>query len=346
MEKKMMVISTSSFLKALLVLVLVGLVFLIWDILLLFFIALLLAALIMPLADWAEKKKIPRGLSVFLVYVVAIGIFVGVVALLVPPIIEQVSQLVGNYDVYAGKAMDLLAWFKNLGLHYGFWEPLSKMIPGTLQTGVLTAQKFVGSIFGVFEGLASFILILVMTFYIVAEEENFKKLVRYFTPVEYRPYFGVLWSKTKEKLSFWLRGQLFLDLIVGAMSYIGLLIIGAPYALLLGVLSGLFETVPYAGPIFSAVASVVLIVLQTGDWFMGLLALLVFIVIQQVENNFLVPKVMKKAVGIDPIVSILSLLIGYRLLGVTGAVIAIPLMAVVSVVCVEVFNWRAKKESK
>jgi len=342
----MMIISTSSFLKALAILILVGLVFLIWDILLLFFIALLLAALIMPLADWAEKKKIPRGLAVFLVYIIATGVFVGIVALLVPPIIDQVTQLIGNYELYANKAASLLAWFKNLGLHYGFWEPLSKMIPSTLESGVLTAQKFVGSIFGLFEGLASFILILVMTFYIVAEEDNFKRLVRYFTPVEYRPYFGSLWSKTKEKLSFWLRGQLFLDLIVGALSYIGLLIIGAPYALLLGVLSGLFETIPYAGPIFSAVAAIVLIVLQTGDWFMGFLALIVFVIIQQLENNFLVPKVMKKAVGIDPIVSILSLLIGYRLLGVTGAIIAIPLVAVVSVVCVEVFNWRAKTESK
>lgn len=339
-----MVISTSSFLKALAILVLIGLIFLIWDILLLFFISLLLAALIMPLADWAEKKKIPRGLTVFLVYIVALGLFVGVVALLVPPIISQFTQLVGNFDAYKDKALALLSWVKELGLRYGFWDPLSKVIPGTLETGVTTAQKFVGSVFGVFEGIASFILILVMTFYVVAEEDNFKKLVRYFTPVEYRPYFGSLWRKTKEKLSFWLRGQLLLDLIVGVMSYLGLLVIGVPYALLLGVLSGLFETIPYAGPIFSAVAAILLTVLQTGDWFKGFLVLILFVIIQQLENNLLVPKIMKKAVGIDPIVSILSLLVGYRLLGVTGAILAIPLMAVVSVIWTEIINWRSKTE--
>ena len=339
-----MVISTSSFLKALVVLVLVGLIFLIWDILLLFFISLLLAALIMPLADWAEKKKIHRGLAVILVYIVFFGLFFGIVALLVPPIIDQASQLVGNFDSYKDKVVMAIAWLKELGLRYGFWDSLSKVLPSTLETGVNTAQKVVGSLFGFFDGLASLILILVMAFYIVAEENSLKKLISYFVPLEFRPYFGNLWVKTKEKLSFWLRGQLILDLVVGVMSYIGLLIIGVPYALLLGLLSGLFETIPYAGPIFSSVVAFILTVLQTGDWFKGFLVLVLFVVIQQTENNFLVPKIMKKAVGIDPIVSILSLLIGYRLLGIIGAVLAIPLMAVVSVVWMEVINWRNKKE--
>ncbi|HPV70452.1 MAG TPA: AI-2E family transporter [Candidatus Magasanikbacteria bacterium] len=344
MEKKVTIISFSSFLKALAIVLFLGLVYLIWDILLLFLIALLVAALILPLVDWASKKKIPRSLTVLLLYVVFFGVFIGVIALLIPPIVSQFSQLSANYGAYKDKLINLFSWFKDIGLHYGFWEPLSKFIPETFGTGIYTAQKFMGSIFGIFAGVGSLFLVLVMTFYIVAEEDNFKKLIKYFTPSEYQPYFSKLWAKIKEKLSLWIRGQLLLDLIVGLLSYFGLLAIGVPYALLLGVLSGLFESIPYAGPIFSSIVAVILTILQTGDWFKGLLVLGLFVIIQQLENNLLVPKIMQKAAGVNPIVSILSLLVGYRLLGVVGAILAIPLMTIVSVIWVEIIAWRTKSQ--
>lgn len=346
MQKQFITISTSSFLKALLILVILGLVYLIWDILLLFFVALLLAALIMPLADWASTKKIPRGLTVFLVYLIALGLVVGVVALLVPPIVSQVSQLSGNFELYRDKALSFLYWAKDLAVHYKVWDSISKIIPSTLADGVGTAQKVVGTVFGFLDGIGSLVLILVMAFYVVAEEESFKRLIRYFTPTEYQPYFGSLWRRIKEKLGYWLRGQLLLDFVVGAVSYVGLLIIGVPYALLLGLLAGIFETIPYAGPVFSAVIAVVLTILQTGNWVLTFFVLILFIAIQQLENNFLVPQIMKRAIGLDPIISILSLLIGYRLLGIIGAILAIPLMAVFSVVWSEVLVWRSKQVKK
>src|SRR3989339_218730 len=266
MQKQFITISTSSFLKAVLILVIIGLVYLIWDILLLFFVALLLAALIMPLADWASAKKIPRGLTVFLVYLFALSLVVGVVALLVPPIINQITQVFGNFDLYKDKTIGFLSWAKDLAVHYKVWDPVSKIIPSTLADGVGTAQKVVGTVFGFLGGIGSLVLVLVMAFYIVAEENSFKKLVCYFTPPEYQPYFGSLWHRIKEKLGYWLRGQLLLDIIVGATSYIGLLIIGVPYALLLGLLAGIFETVPYAGPIFSAVLAIALMAVLSVVW--------------------------------------------------------------------------------
>lgn len=342
-NKQIISISTFSFLKALIIIIIIGLIYLIWDILLLFLIALLLAALIVPLADWGKKKKIPRGLTVLIVYTLFLGVVGGLIALLVPPIIAQATQLIDNLGIYSAKIISSLNTLKNLGVHYGVWDNFSKLIPSTLQTGWGTAGKVMDSIFGFFGGVSALILILVIAFYVVVEEDNFKKIVYRFLPADYHSYFSQLWSRMKEKLGFWLRGQLLLNLIVGAMVYIGLLLLGVPYALLLGVLAGLFETIPYAGPFFSAVVAVLLTFLQTGDWFKPLLVMILFIVIQQLENNLIVPKIMQKAVGIDPIISILSLLVGYRLLGVPGALLAIPLVVVLSVVWSEILEWKSKK---
>jgi len=339
-------INTATFLRALVILIFVGLVFLIWDILLLFFVAMLLSALIIPFADWGLKRKIPRGLSVLFIYIIALGIVFGLAALLVPPIISQSFQIINNFGAYQDKIISSFSAFKDLGIQYGIWDNLVKILPSALGGGVSTAQKVVGTVFNFLGGIGSAVLVLVMTFYIVVEEDNFKKLFSHFIPLDYQSYFGQMWFKVKEKMGFWLRGQLFLDFIIGAMSYIGLLILDVQYALLLGVLAGIFETIPYAGPIFTAVIAVLLTFLHTGSWFKPLLVLVLFIIIQQLENNLLVPKIMKKAVGIDPIVSILSLLVGFRLLGVVGAIIAIPFVAILSAIWGEVLALRTREENK
>jgi predicted PurR-regulated permease PerM len=115
------------------------------------------------------------------------------------------------------------------------------------------------------------------------------------------------------------------------------------YALLIGLLAALFETIPYAGPILTAVIAILLAFLQTGGWIKPVLVLILFLVIQRIENDLLVPKIMQKAVGLNPIISIVSLLVGFRLLGVLGAILAIPVMAVVSIVWLDFIEWHQKK---
>lgn len=342
-EKYNISISTATFFKVILFVLLAILAYIVWDILMLLFIAIILSFLIDPFADWAAKKHIPRGLSVIFIYFIALGIFVGVVALLVPAVITQFSNLSMNLGIYWNAAISKFQALKEIGTQYGIWDNFSKIFPSSITSGLDTAQKLVGSIFDFFGGVASLVLVLVITFYLVVEENGFKKILHTFTPAVYREEATAMWEKIKEKLGHWLRGQLFLDLIIGSMSYVGLLILDVQYALLLGVLAGLFETIPYAGPIFSAIVAVLLAFLQTGGWLKPFLVLILFIIIQQLENNILVPKVMQKSIGVNPIASILSLMIGFRLYGLVGALLALPLLAVISLLWGEIMSRHFNK---
>lgn len=342
-EKKVITLSTATFLKLLVIVLLLWLGYLILDILLLLFIALIVASLIDPLADWFEKKRMPRGLAVILIYVLGLGVFVAIALVLVPAFSDQLSQLSANFGDYWNRLLNSLTTLKNWGAQYGLLEQMKKVIPDALQTGGFTVQHLLSSVFGFFDGVFSLALVLVLAFYLVVEEEGFHRFLRTITPDEHHKYLTVLWGRIKEKLGQWLRGQLALDLIVGSMSYLGFLILDVQYALLLGVMAGIFETIPYAGPIFTAIVAVFLTFVQSGTLMKPLLVLAVCVVVQQLENHILVPKVMQKAVGLNPVVSILSLLIGYRLLGIAGALLAIPMVTVISIIWGDIVsNWQKK----
>lgn len=342
-EKKVVTLSTATFLKLLVIALLLWLGYLILDILLLFFIALIVASLIDPLADWFEKKHLPRGLAVLLIYVMALGVFVAIALVLVPAFTEQLSQLSANFGDYWNRFLNSLSTLKNWGAQYGLLEQMKKIIPDALQTGGYTVQRLLSSVFGFFDGVVSLILILVMAFYLVVEEDGFRNFLRLVAPDPHHQYLTGLWGRIKEKLGQWLRGQIALDLIVGSMSYLGFLILDVQYALLLGVMAGIFETIPYAGPIFTAILAIFLTFVQSGTLVKPMLVLAVCVVVQQLENHILVPKVMQKAVGLNPVVSILSLLIGYRLMGIAGALLAIPIVTVISVILGDiVVNWKKR----
>jgi predicted PurR-regulated permease PerM len=133
------------------------------------------------------------------------------------------------------------------------------------------------------------------------------------------------------KMGSWLRGQLLLMLVVGVLVAIGMAILGVPYALLLGVWAGITEFFPAIGPILGGLPGVILAFTTLG-LVKGIIALVIYIVIQQLENHILVPRIMGKALGLSPVVIILSLLIGGQLLGFIGLIVAIPIAAVVSVI--------------
>lgn len=342
-QKNIIDISTATFLKLIFFVLLAIFAYIVWDILTLLFVAIILSFLIDPLADWAAKKHIPRGVTVFLTYFIALIIFAGIIASLAPAVIDQFSNLSNNLGNYWNVVLFKLESLKALFVQYGLWDHVAKVLPDSLYSGINTAQKLVGSVVGIFDGIASLVLVLVITFYLVVEENGFRNILHTFTPVAYRDEATRLWEKIKEKLGCWLRGQLFLDFIVGVLSYVGLLILDVQYALLLGVLAGIFETIPYAGPIFTAIVAIFLTFLQTGDWFKPFLVLILFVIIQQLENNFLVPKIMQKAIGVNPIASIISLMIGYRLFGVVGALLALPILAVISLLWEELMQKHFSK---
>lgn len=329
-------VSTWTIVKVLLMLVLVGLLWLLRDIVAMMFVALLLSALIEPFAAWFAKHRIPRALAVIIVYFCLLAIGTSVVILMVPPIMSQVQQFIANFPSIFDGLSNTFSRFQDLTAQYGLGTHFQSGFKA-IQDGM--SESFSGifsTVTGFFGSLAAFIIVLVLTFYMVVEEDAAKRLFKNCAPIEYQPFLTSLFNKMQKRIGSWLRGQLILGVIIGLSVYLGLTILGVPYALLLGLVAGLLEIIPYAGPMLAAVPT--LIIAFSVSPIKGVLTLILFVAIQEIENNVLVPKIMQKVTGLNPVISILAMLVGIKFGGVAGALLAIPAATMISVAFEELFS--------
>ena len=166
----------------------------------------------------------------------------------------------------------------------------------------------------------------VLSFYLAAQEEGVDDFLRIVTPVKKHDYIIDLWKRSQRKIGYWLQGQILLGVIIGVLTYIVLMIVGIPHALILALVAAAFEIIPVFGPIIAAVPAV-LIAFSAGGFGKAVLLAGLYIIIHQFENHLFYPLVTKKIVGISPIVVILALVIGFKLAGILGAILAVPLSA-------------------
>jgi len=318
-------ITTMTFVKV--VLIALGLWFLwyIRDIVAIFLVALLLAGLITPFATWFAKHKIPRGIAVLLLYLFLGALIAVVFTILVPVVLEQSKELFTNFSSSLGGTGPVADFFQ---IHV---QPYLSSAFASMEE---TLSQSVGSVFSTVKGVVGSIvavfIVLVLTFYMVVEEKKARTYFCNLIPAEYQPYADHLLSKIQVKIGAWLQGQILLGLIVGCLVFIGLSFLQVKYALLLAIIAGLLEVVPYVGPIVSVIPAAIIGFAQAP--LLGLLVLALYIVIQQLENHVLVPKIMQRVTGLNPIISIAALLIGMKVGGFAGAMLAIPLATLAVVV--------------
>jgi predicted PurR-regulated permease PerM len=329
-------ITTRTFIKIALIVAGLWLLWFIRDILAMILVAVLLASLIEPLASWLEDRNVPRGLAVIFVYTGLLVVVGGFLAFLTPVVIEQSLALLSALPAAYDALLDSLGQFQTIAAEHGLEQNVQATIQGLQNELTSSFTSLFSTARAFFGGLAAFFIILVLAFYIVAEENSVKLVFRQVAPKEYQPHLIELMNKIQRKIGAWLRGQLILGLIVGTALYIGLKLLGVEYALLLAILGGLFEIVPYIGPVLSFIPAGVLAFAQSPVT--GVLTGLLYILVQQLENNILVPKVMQKTTGLNPIVSVIALVVGLKVAGVGGAILAIPLATMGAVILEDVFN--------
>ncbi len=275
-----------------------------------------------PLAEYLnQKQRIPRSVSVLAVYVFVLG-FVGlVVYLLIPPAFEQFKILSQNFPEYFGEFQNKLG-ISNLDIN--FQSLFSGFFSGAGESGLFKKT------FGVFSGIFSFLTILVISFYLVAEEKGMKNFIFTLLPAKHQEVTMSLVEKIQTKMGLWVLGQMILSLLIFAFTFIGLTLLGVKYALFLAMLAGLLEIVPYIGPFVSAVPAIFFASIQSPS--LALATLVLYIVIQKMEGYVLVPKVMAKTVGTSPLVVLLSLLVGFKLAGILGILVAVPIASAITVI--------------
>lgn len=330
-------ISTSTILKFFLVLG--GLVFLwlIRDVLLIVFFALVLAAAIDGPVDWMAKHKIKRWLGATMIYVTIFAAVILFIYLAVPPLAGQVKILAADLPLYLSR-VDSSLQFVNHQIGSGTIQGYMEKISGQLGWA---SDNIFGAVINIFGGIFSAFLIFIISIYLVIQDKGIKNFLASITPTENRPYVTRAAEQVQDKLGGWLRGQLLLMVIVGVLVFIGLSFLRIDFALTLALVAGFCEIIPYFGPVLGAIPAVAIALIHSPV--AALLVVILFVVIQKLEGYLIVPLVMKRTVGLNPLVVLLALIIGGQLAGFIGVLLAVPLVAALSVFFGDIF---LKEENK
>lgn len=297
------------------------LVYLIRDLLVILFVALIFVSALSPLVNFFVRMKLPRALSIAITYIIIIAILVGLIISIVPTLIEQSSRLIVT-------SPGLLAeFFKVTNIDNSVFQSELTSLSKNLFSFTLS----------LFDQFLTMIFLLVITFYLLLEQDKLENhFASLFKGREER--IGKLIMQTEDKLGAWLRGQLILSLIIGVLSYIGLTILNIPYALPLSLVAGIMEVIPVIGPIISSLPPIFIALTISPILAVGVAAM--FFVIQQLENHLIVPQLMKRAVGLNPLVVILAIAVGSRLLGISGGLLAVPMAVVLQIVVTEIIEGK------
>lgn len=309
-----------------------GIIFLysVKDILVMLFFAVIISAGTSPIVDRFEKLKFNRVAATLIVYLLIVFFISVLLYIVIPPLAKEVTIL----------ANDIPNYFQGRGLFASenpAYQDILKSIEQLTksfgrQLSDVAADLFAGLI-KLFGGFIATILTLVVSFYLTIQDNAIKNFLRSILPQEHQEQVLRIITRSQRTLSRWIRGQLFLGLVIGTLTFIGLSIIGSSYkgtsyTLLLSIFAGIGELVPIIGPIVSAIPAV--IIGFAINPLHGFSILLLYFLIQQFENHVLVPQVMKRATGLNPLVSLIALLIGAKLAGIIGILLAVPLTALLS----------------
>ncbi len=332
-EKKIQIeISTNTILKLALAILIFWFLFIIHQIVVLFLLVLIIVAALTPLVD-RMTKYMPRALAVTLLALGFLAVLIVFGFLIVPPLSAEIKQLAINLPIIISKFGPI---YHNFQLSIGNYQ--ESILNISSQVGQLTSGIYSTTI-GFISGIVGLVTMLVLTFYMLIDKETINTYFYGCFSKDKQEKVAKVVTKISEKMSQWLGGHLFLMLVVGILYGLALAILGVPYSLVLAIWGGLVEIIPYLGPWLAIVPAV--LIAFTISPITALFVFIAYIIIQQLESHFLTPKIIGQAVGLSPVIIILALLIGAKLMGLLGVIIAVPVAAIISVL---VLDWSEIKK--
>jgi predicted PurR-regulated permease PerM len=306
----------------------------IWGILLIVLFSIVFASTIRPAVEALQRRGLSRTLSIILLYLVILISIAGLLVLVIPSLIDMGIALFVN-----GLLMDHLRQLASQLSLFG-WKQFGVLIPVfTLPDRLLEFLKSVGGSAGeqalpIAEGtiltLGQIVLVFVMAFYWLTARSRILDLLLRLTPLRGRDIVQSIWTDVENTLGAYTRGQAVLMAAVGLASLAGLLVLRVPYALSLAVIAALMEAIPLAGPVLGAIPAALVGLTVSGPT--ALLVVGWYVLVQELEAHILVPRVMHRAVGLNPLVVIIALVAGGIIHGIVGALVAIPLAAALQII--------------
>lgn len=324
-------ISSGTIIRIILFVLLVALLFYLRELVLIVLTAIVIASAIEPATRWFMRYRFPRVLAVLVVYLIIVFFFLGLFYFFLPPILDEAAGFLAELPVYLD-TFDASIPFSSSGFlntsEGASIFSLSNFVSGLQSSLSNITGGFITTISVVFGGVFSLMLIIVFSFYFAVQKTGLDDFLKVITPVKHQKYVLGLWRRSQHKIGLWMQGQLLLALIIGVLVYLGLTILGVPYAFLLAILAAVAELIPVFGPILAAIPASIIALIDGGASFMFLVIGL-YLIIQQFENHLIYPLVVTKVVGVPPLLVILALIVGAQLAGFLGIILSVPMAATV-----------------
>lgn len=337
-------ISIKSIIRILVAVFLIYVLMKLTNIILVVLTAIVIASFVEAALNKIKRYIKNRVFAVFLLYLLVIGIFVGLAYVFVPvfvsemsALVESLAQYIPNNSILNTFQTDTLSGAKDVVNSISSNASLGELISDIQSLTKSLSGGFV-EIFGkAFGGVINFGLIFIISFYLSISKDGVENFLRIITPINKEEYVIGLWKRTQKKIGLWIQGQMLLSVIIGILTYLGLTILGVKYSLVISVITALFELIPFG--IFISVIPAVVFSYLSGGVTLSILTALLYFILHQFENYLIYPLIIKKVIGIPPLVVILSVIVGLELANFWGVILAIP----VAVFLFELLNDLEKK---
>lgn len=327
-------INTGTMIRAVLLALAVFLIWYLRDLVLVVMTSIVIASFIESAIPHLKKIGLNRVLAIVIIYAVSLLTLFGLFYLFAPLLITEIYNLSTFLSSYL-PGVFWLDFFQNEAFS-GAKEIVGSLSGDFSVSGLLSISKafilslsggFFNTISVAFDGIFNFILIIVISFYLSIQEKGIENFLRVVVPIKYENYVVDLWDRSSKKIALWMKGQVVLALVVGVLLYLVLSLLGVEYALLLAIIAGVMELVPY-GMIVAMIPAFSFSYIS-GGLSSALMVTGAYFIINQFEAFLFAPLLIEKVVGLSPVVIILSALIGYELGGFWGILLAIPVAVVV-----------------
>jgi predicted PurR-regulated permease PerM len=336
MEKRELEISWGALWRVVAIVAIIAFLIAAQEAVLVLLFALIISSALDGLVSWLEGHKVPRLIGTIFIFLM-IALLLGFVLYEIIPLVSmETAKLIENYQGFS----DLL------GENGVLMSKLNQtLLSGNLGTQVIDAilkgaSPFLSAVGGLLGGVIFLATVFITSFYLTLSRDGVERLLRAVFPAQAEEYIIKIYIRAKKRIGRWLQAQIILSLVVGLVVFVGLWLAGIDYSLLIGVIAGLFEIVPVVGPIFAGAIGVA--VAFSNSLSLAVVIFIFFVVVQQLENNILVPILMRKAVNIHPVIVIIALMAGFEIAGVVGTILAMPTAVIIQ----EIVENRLRKKAE
>lgn len=333
-------ISPKSVIIILALLILGWIVYQSLNIILLLFASFVIASALFPLVDWMSKK-LPRGLSVLIIYIVGFLLLATVLIPLFSVLGQQLQEFAKRIPTYSGEIYNFITDLEITT--NGLLPDFSQIISPLSNLGQELVTRGIDITVNLVTGIVAFFTLAVVVFFILLDKDELKDGFLKFFPEHMRDKTACITKTISLKVGGYVRGQLLLMLAVGVLTTLGLTIIGIDFALLLGLVAAILEIVPIIGPILAAIPAVIVALAQ--DPILALWTIIVYLIVQRVENSFLGPLILSKFLDMHPLIIIAALLIAASTLGIIGVILSPAIAAAVYVLVQELYLKKINTKS-